>query len=201
MNNELIIIGYSGHSYVCIEIAKATDINITGYCDLEMKKYNPYNLNYLGNEKEGRFDKNYFITIANNKIRRNIFYSLPIECLKTKLIHAKSVISETAKIGIQTIVGSAAIINAQAQIGRSCIINSGAIIEHECVISDFVHIAPGASLLGAVEIGEKSFIGSNAIIKPGVKINRNVIIGAGSVVLDNIPDKGTYVGIPAKKIK
>tara|TARA_Y100000766_G_C18871581_1_gene588546 strand:- start:236 stop:841 length:606 start_codon:yes stop_codon:yes gene_type:complete len=201
MNTELIIIGYSGHSYVCIEIAKKNNYNITGYCDLEKKKYNPYNLNYLGNEKEGRFDKKYFITIANNNIRKNIFSSLPIECLNTKLIHTKSVVSESVDVGIQTIVGPGAIINSKAQIGRSCIINSGAIIEHECIISDFVHIAPGASLLGAVKIGEKTFIGSNSVIKQGVKITRNVIVGAGSVVIDDIFEQGTYVGIPAKKIK
>ena len=44
------------------------------------------------------------------------------------------------------------------------------------------------------------FIGSNAVILPGVKIPDNTIVGAGSVVIRSIKQPGTYFGNPAKKI-
>lgn len=50
-------------------------------------------------------------------------------------------------------------------------------------------------------IGDDSFIGIGAIILPGVRIGKEVIIGAGSVVTKDIPDHCIAVGNPAKVIK
>jgi serine acetyltransferase len=44
-------------------------------------------------------------------------------------------------------------------------------------------------------------IGTNAAVLPGINICDNVIIGAGAVVNKDITDPGTYVGVPARKIK
>ena len=66
---------------------------------------------------------------------------------------------------------------------------------------DGVHIAPNATILGNVYVGENTFIGANSVIKQGVKIGENVTIGAGSVVLKDIPDCQVWAGNPAKKIK
>jgi len=52
-----------------------------------------------------------------------------------------------------------------------------------------------------VKIGKYSFIGHGAKIMPGVKIGRNVIVGAGSVVTKDIEDYCIVVGNPAKVIK
>lgn len=51
-----------------------------------------------------------------------------------------------------------------------------------------------------VRIGRYSFIGSGAIILPGTNIGAGCIIGAGSVVIGNIPDYTIAVGNPAKII-
>ena len=49
-------------------------------------------------------------------------------------------------------------------------------------------------------IGDNVIIGSNATILP-VKINNNIVIGAGSVVTKNLLKKGIYTGNPAKFLK
>lgn len=54
--------------------------------------------------------------------------------------------------------------------------------------------------LGEVYIGDGSWIGENACIL-GVKIGKNCIVGANSVVTKDIPDFSVAVGIPAKVIK
>ena len=53
---------------------------------------------------------------------------------------------------------------------------------------------------GRIEVGEESFIGACSIIMPGVKIGRNCVIGAGSIVTKDVPDETVVAGIPAKKI-
>lgn len=52
---------------------------------------------------------------------------------------------------------------------------------------------------GEVIIGAKSIIGSGSIILPNVKISKNTLIGALSLINKNILKPGTYSGIPVKK--
>ncbi|MBA7532225.1 Maltose O-acetyltransferase [subsurface metagenome] len=49
--------------------------------------------------------------------------------------------------------------------------------------------------------GELSFIGIGATMILGIKIGKNVTIGAGSVVIKDIPDNVIALGNPAKIIK
>lgn len=93
------------------------------------------------------------------------------------------------------------IINPSTKIGKHCIINTGAIIEHDNTIENYVHISPNATLCGTVKVGECTHVGAGAIIKNNTNIIDNCIIGAGATVVNDINKKGTYVGVPAKKIK
>ena len=52
-----------------------------------------------------------------------------------------------------------------------------------------------------IEIGCNVWIGSNAVILPGVKVSDGAIIGAGSVVTKDVPKNTIVVGNPAKVIK
>jgi len=203
MKNRIVIVGYSGHSYGCIELALSLNIIIDGYYDIEEKSYNPYNLNYLGKEASIKTNHFPFISIGNNRIRKKIFenFSKNKIDLETILIHPKSIISNSSKIKKQTFVSAGAIICSHVNIGLSCIINTGAILEHESKIGDFTHIGPGSVLAGNVIIGENCMIGANSTIKEGVKIGNNVIVGAGSVILNDISSNLVVVGNPGKKLK
>lgn len=50
-------------------------------------------------------------------------------------------------------------------------------------------------------VGERSFIGANATVIQGIKIGKDVVIGAGSVVINDVPDFAVVVGNPGKIIK
>ena len=52
-----------------------------------------------------------------------------------------------------------------------------------------------------VSIGDGSWIGHGAVILPGARIGRNVVIGANSVVTGEIPDHSVAVGAPARVIR
>lgn len=54
---------------------------------------------------------------------------------------------------------------------------------------------------GPITIGDDVWIGGGAMILPGVKIGNKCVIGAGSVVKDDVPDHSVVAGSPAKVIK
>jgi acetyltransferase-like isoleucine patch superfamily enzyme len=52
-----------------------------------------------------------------------------------------------------------------------------------------------------VEIGDKSFLGFNAIILPNVRIGRNCVVGAHSLVSRNVSDYTVVAGNPARVVR
>ncbi len=208
MSDKVILIGYSGHSYVVVDALESFDKEILGYCENEEKKENPLNLKYFGSEQDPTILKilqnHYsFIAIGNNGIREKVYRYFKENDISNfvNAIHSSAVISKSAKLRELILLAPNSTINAFAEIGTGVICNTSSIIEHECKIGDFAHIAPGATLAGNVTVGKRSFIGANSVVKEGVTIGKDVIVGAGSVVVKNISDRQIFVGNPARPIK
>lgn len=53
---------------------------------------------------------------------------------------------------------------------------------------------------GRILVGERTFIGCNSTILPGITIGKRCVIGAGSVVTKDVPDGCVVAGVPAKVI-
>lgn len=206
LDNRVILIGYSGHAYVVVDIAIENQYKIIGYAEKSMVQNDPFNLVYAGYEKELNFFENkedvgFLIGIGDNYIRERIYNLITSKNADIKtLISNTASISQSAKVNKGTFINKNVSINALAIVGSNVILNTACIIEHECEISDSVHIGPGAVLAGNVFVGERSFIGANSFIKQGVKIGKDVIVGAGTVVLYDIPDGKKIVGNPSRFI-
>ena len=52
-----------------------------------------------------------------------------------------------------------------------------------------------------IKIMKGAWIGTNVVILDDVVLGKNAVIGAGSVVIRNVDDFTTVVGVPAKRIK
>jgi UDP-N-acetylbacillosamine N-acetyltransferase len=144
----------------------------------------------------------FFVAIGNNQARASVQASLnAMGARLVTLIHPSAVVSQYTKIGEGTLVNAGAIINVLATIGEGCIINTAATIDHDCILADFVHLAPGVHLAGTVTIGRESFLGIGTVAIPNISIGHSTVIGAGSTVLVDVPDKVVAVGSPVKVIK
>jgi len=204
---SITLIGYSGHAFVVCDIFASQNLAIEGYCEKEEKKFNPYNLPFLGRENsvlslETIKRNNYFVAVGDNRIRKKIIENLQNKLQKFPInaIHKKASVSETASLGYGVMIGNSSIINPCVSIGNGVICNTLSVVEHECEIGAYSHIAPGAILCGNVKVGVNTFIGANSVIREGIKIGDGVIIGAGTVVIRDIPNNSKVVGNPQKHI-
>lgn len=111
------------------------------------------------------------------------------------------IISDRVQIGDGTIICAGTIITVDVKIGNHVIINLDCTIGHDGIIGDFVTIYPSANISGNVRIETAVELGTGMQIIQGKTIAAQTIIGAGTVVITDCMESGTYVGNPAKKIK
>lgn len=202
--NNLVIVGASGHGKVIADIAEKV-----GYTDIVFLDDNPkvescgiYKV--VGGCKSALSYKNsdFIVAIGNTKVRRKIQSELIAMGLHiVSLIHPAAVIAPNVKIGGGTVVMAGAVINPCTEIGQGCIVNTCASVDHDCRIGDYVHVSVGAHVAGTVTIEDNTWIGAGATISNNIEIVADCMIGAGAVVVADIDEPGTYVGVPAKKIK
>ena len=202
--NLYIILGYSGHAYVVAEAHLLAGFDIDGYADTEEREMNPFNLPFVGSEKDEQFpfwhpECSFILGIGDNGVRSKVasFIKQRGNVCAT-VVHPSASVSATAQIGPGTFIARNVAVNPLCVIGENVILNTSSSIDHECTILEGAHIAPGAVLAGNVVVGKRSLIGANSVIKQGITIGDDVVIGAGSVVLKDVPSGTRAVGNPAR---
>lgn len=204
MNQQVIIIGASGHGKVVADTILQSGDHVYGFLDDNLELGDSFiGFPVLGtvDRFENYPDAKFVVAIGNAKIRESIVEKLAGVSWYTA-IHPRAVISSLdTSIGEGTVVMADAVINAGTKIGNHCIINTGAVVEHDNRIEDFVHVSVGAKLAGTVHVGKGTWIGIGATVRNNVEICEECMIGAGAVVITNIKKNGVYIGIPAEKMK
>lgn len=202
MSEQVIIIGGGGHAKVVIDCIIASGDFVLGILDDALETGSQVlNIPVLGKTADYKkdTDKQFIIAIGNNAIRRHIAESMHVRWYTA--IHPHAMVSNFAQIDEGSVVLANAVINAGASIGKHCIINTGAIVEHDNRIADYVHLSPAASLGGTVSVGEETHIGIGAAVRNNINICGGCTIGAGAVVVKDITEPGTYVGVPAGRME
>jgi sugar O-acyltransferase (sialic acid O-acetyltransferase NeuD family) len=206
MKEKLIIIGASGHGKVVADIAMKMNKwkNISFFDDNKSLK-SALGLNISGKSADAFIHINeadIFVAIGNNESREQLQDQLEANGSKLPvLIHPNAVIGPDVELGDGTVIMAGVVINTSSRIGKGCIINTSATVDHDNVIEDYVHVSPGANLAGIVKIGIRSWIGIGSVVSNNLSITNDCKVGAGAVVVKDIEEPGTYVGIPAKRIK
>lgn len=202
MRKKVVIVGASGHGKVVADIIIQSGDQIVGFLDDNSN----LSKNFIGYPVLGKvkdfydYGKYWFvIAIGNAMIRESIAKQFNGVKWYTA-IHPAAVISDMCvSIGEGTVIMANAVINAGATVGTHCIINTGGIVEHDNQIEDFVHVSVGAKLAGTVYVGKRTWLGIGSSVNNNLSICSDCIVGAGAVVVSDIVEPGTYVGVPAKK--
>ena len=198
---KLAIIGASGHGKVVADIARKNGYSEIVFLDDDERIHECGGYSVIGKSSEaGTIDADIIVGIGNAGIRKRIQESILDEKLVI-LIHPDAVVAEDVMIGSGTVVMAGAVINPGARIGKGCIINTCSSVDHDCKVGDYVHIAVGSHLCGTVSVGDGTWIGAGATVSNNVSICSDCMIGAGAVIVKNIDSAGTYMGVPARRIR
>jgi len=168
------------------------------------------------------------LDMCNKKLyqKQKTFSSKHYFSHETAIINEKATIGKGSKIWHYThILGGK--IGKNCSIGQNCFIADGAKLGDGCKVQNNVSIYSGVicednvflgpSMVFCNDINPRAFypkggnymktlvkegasIGSNATILPGITIGKHAFIGAGAVVVKNVPNNSVMVGNPARKI-
>lgn len=119
------------------------------------------------------------------------------------LIHPTAVVAdpEYVSIGEGCILTAGSRITTNIILGKHVLLNLNATVGHDSKIGDFCSVMPGANVAGYIEIGQSVLIGSCAAVINESKVGRGAKIGSGAVVISNIEEFATAVGVPARIVK
>jgi sugar O-acyltransferase (sialic acid O-acetyltransferase NeuD family) len=117
------------------------------------------------------------------------------------LVHQDAKVSKFVELGYGNIICCNSFISVNVKIGNHISINPGCGIGHDVVIGDYSSLYWNVTLSGNVKVGEGCEIGSKTAVIPKNNVGRWSIIGAGAVVIKDIPDNCTAVGVPARPVK
>lgn len=195
---KLTIIGASGHGKVVADIAKLNGYNDIVFLDDNESVNACSTYPVVGKVREAVFhDNDIFVAIGNASIRKRIMEQFPDKTFPV-LMHPNVIVAEGVKVGKGTVLMAGVIINTGATIGEGCILNTASSVDHDCQVGNYVHVAVGAHLCGTVAVGNETWIGAGVTVSNNISICASCMIGAGSVVVRDVTEKGTYIGVPSK---
>lgn len=141
------------------------------------------------------------IGIGDNRTRMRLFSELRHQGERPMtVVHPHAVVARDAKIGIGTVVFAGVVVNSGAVIGNNVILNTACSVDHDCRIASHGHICPGVHLGGTVRVGEGAFIGIGSSVIHNRSIGEWSTIGAGAVVIRDVPPHVVAVGVPARAL-
>ncbi|PEW97843.1 acetyltransferase [Bacillus cereus] len=205
MKEKLLIIGASGHGKVIADIAlKMNKWQSIAFLDDNENVKSSMGIEII--DKSASISKyiadyDFFVGIGNNAIREKVQRQLEAEEASIPvLIHPSAIIGEQVYLEAGTVVMAGAVINCCTKIGKGCIINTASTVDHDNVIENYVHISPGAHLAGTVKVGRGTWLGTGSVVSNNINITHSCKIGAGAVVIRDITESRTYVGVPVRRV-
>lgn len=210
---DLIIIGSGGLGRETVWTAERINAvkpewNILGFIDdkpsYKGKIIDGYRV--LGNSADVATypDAYYVCAIGNAAIRKSavekILKIAPVK-FATLIDPACVYCKDRTTFGEGCIICAHTYITVDIKIGNYVYFGADGTVGHDARIEDFVTCYPGVNVSGAAHIGSCCEIGAGSQVIQGITVGERTIIGAGSVVVRDLPSDCTAVGAPAKPIK
>lgn len=117
------------------------------------------------------------------------------------VVDSSARLAEGCRIGRGDILLGHVTLTAGVRVGDHVVVMPGVTLTHDDVVGDYATFAAGVSLGGGVRIGRAAYLGMNSSVREGASVGAGATIGMGAVVLGDVPDDETWVGVPARPVR
>ena len=200
MKKKLIFIGAGGFAKSVIDSLDLDEYEIVGFID-DVTKGEHLGYKILGNSFNSQ-NYYFFVCIGDNK-KRTIWYNKILEkgLEIINIIDKSAIVSKNIRIGKGIFIGKLAIVNSDVTLGNNIIINTKALLEHGTLVGDNSNVSTNSAVNGDTKIGKGCFIGSSSVLNGQLTIGDGALIGSGTVVIKDVKENTTVVGVPGRVIK
>lgn len=144
------------------------------------------------------------IAIADNWIRMRLASAIRSDFPSFRFIsaiHPSAIIARDVHIGDGTVVMAGVCINSGTHVDEHCIVNTRSSLDHENWLEKGCSVAPGVVTGGNVRLGELSVLGLSSSVIQGIRIGTNTLVGAGAVVVNDLPPDVVAWGVPCRPVR
>lgn len=207
----LVIIGSGGHGRELVGVVDALNASdasggwkLLGFIDdgtPDPAMLHRLGLTHLGGTRAlSQFAEAHFVVgIGDGCVRRRIDRIATDAGLHAAtLIHPSATIGRDVRVEPGVVVCAHVSVTTNVALGRHVHINRHAAVGHDTVFGDHATVHPSATVSGNVSVAAGVTIGANATVIPGHRVGEHSIIGAGAVVVRDVPAGVTAVGVPAR---
>lgn len=118
----------------------------------------------------------------------------------TRLTHPSATIGHDVVVGEGTIIWPGVRLTTNVRVGAHAHLNNNVTVGHDTSVGEFVSVNPQAAVSGNVRFEDGVLIGTHAAILQGLNVGRGAVVGAGAVVVRDVPADTTVVGVPARTL-
>lgn len=182
--------------------------NLLGFvddnCEIEKKKLDGYPVLGTTEYLKGIDSEVYVVcSIGTGRIRKLVIERV----LSQKNLHLATLIDpaviagRNVQIGEGSIICAGTILTISVQTGECTIINLSCTVGHDTIVEPYCTLNPGCNISGKVTLGACTDVGAGCKVIQGLSVASGSTLGAGAVVVRDIVESGTYVGVPVKRVK
>jgi len=123
------------------------------------------------------------------------------ECHYTELFSSMANIASSVHVGNGCYVDAGSVLAPFSEIGNLTFVSRNVSVGHHTKIGKFSTLNPGCNIGGCCIINEGVTVGIGATILDNIRVGKNAVIGAGSVVTKHVDPNTVVYGVPARFIR
>lgn len=118
----------------------------------------------------------------------------------TRLIHESVIIGRDVQLDAGVILCPRVVLTTDLHIGQNTALNVASAVGHDARIGEDCQISSFCDITGWVRVGDRVLLGSGARLIPGRQVGNDAVVGAGAVVVRDVPEAVTVFGNPATRL-